>query len=310
MAQDRRKTDEERTHEREERLAAKEKLATQRTYFLIAMLVLIVIFVVGSVIMWVRIPRTDEEGRPLATGGPFSVETLTLEGNSMYAEDAVLHTSGVVVGQSIFNVDAEEIEQELMTTYPYYSSVKVETLGMKEVKITVTETSVIGVMYADGAWVLIGENGKAVSKKEVTTNRPKGVLYVKGAKLPEGGVRLGGQAMEDYSFEVLQALVAAINDRNLTDIIEIDLTDLSDIRMNWRGQIEVKLGNSSNLQHEIAVVADNIPRILRARGDHITGVLNVSSYSNDMLTDQAIFTPSSVLNPSVIGQPSTNEEDE
>jgi len=297
MAEDRREPHKTpREIEIEEQTQAREKLAKQRFYFLIVMLVLIVIFVVGSLILWIRMPRLDDNGRPRADGGLFSVQTMTLEGNTVYPKDHVLNSTGVVKGQSIFSVKAKDVEERLLKTYPQYSSVKVETLGMKEVKITVTETPIIGAMYADGAWVMIGENGNAVAKRAMDSDRPRGVLYVKGVKPPTGKVVYGSAAMDEYSFEVLKTMIAAIKQYKLTDIIEIDLTNLSDIRMNWRGQIEVKLGNSSNLTHEIKVVAENIPKILELRGDQITGVLDVSSYSDETLKRPAVFTPSSVLN--------------
>lgn len=296
--------------EREEIAKAKQKLATQRFYFLIAMLVLIVIFAVWSLILWIRMPRLDENGKPLATGGPFSVQTLTLEGNTAYPQGHVLSTSGVVVGQSIFSVKADEIEQLLMKTYPQYSSVNVETLGMKEVKITVTETPIIGAMYADGAWVLIGENGNAVAKRAIDSDRPKGILYIKGVKPANGKIVYGSAAMSADVFEIVKTMTAAIDRYQLTDVIEIDLTNTSDIRMNWRGQIEVKLGNSSNLSHEIKVSSENIPRILELRGEQITGVLNVSSYSDEALKDQAVFTPTSVLNLSTLDETLTEESAE
>lgn len=274
---------------------AKQKLATQRFYFLVAMLVLIVIFAVGSIILLIRMPKLDENGNPVADGGLFSVKTITLEGNTAYPKEHVIQNSGVLIGQSIFSVKAEDIEARLLKTYPQYSSVKVETLGMKEVKISVTQTPIIGAMYADGAWVLVGENGNAVAKRDMTGDRPKGILYIKGAKIPKGGVKYGAAAMDQETFAVVKTLSAAIKQYKLNDIAEIDVGNLSDIRMNWRDQIEVKMGNSSNLAHEVEVVADNIPRILDMRGEHVTGVLNVSSYSDEALKHQAVFTPSSVL---------------
>lgn len=311
MAEDRRQSHKTpREIEIEEETQAREKLAKQRFYFLIVLLVLIVIFAVSSLILWIRMPRLDDEGKPRADGGLFSVQTMTLEGNTAYPKEHVLSNSGVVMGQSIFSVRAKDIEERLLKTYPQYSSVKVETLGMKEVKITVTETPIIGAMYADGAWVMIGENGNAVAKREIDSDRPRGVLYVKGVKPPTGKVVYGSAAMDEYAFETLKTMTAAIKQYKLTDIIEIDLTNLSDIRMNWRGQIEVKLGNSSNLTHEVEIVAENIPKILELRGDQITGILNVSSYSDDALKDQAVFTPSSVLELPTVENTPTEDGDQ
>lgn len=271
-------------------------LATQRFYFLIVLLVLTLVFAVGALVLWLVTPRPADPSAPAeAQGGLFSVKTIVVEGNTRYYEEAVIGESGVAVGQSIFNVDSQDIEAHLLATFPYFASVEVQTLHMDEVKITVTETPVIGVVYANERWVPVGANGKALDEQEVTSDRPKGMLYIKGALPPEGGVVVGQQAIEDYTFSVLQEMLDAIANYELTNIIEIDLTDLSDITMNWRDQITVKLGNTSNLTHEIGMVASTIPKILESRGEQITGILNLSSYSNDSLENQAVFTPSSLL---------------
>ncbi len=272
------------------------KLATQRFYFLLILLALTLVFAVGAIVFWAitpRPPKMNEAGE--AEGGLFSVKSITVEGNTRYYEDAVIGESGIVIGQSIFKVDSNDVEKQLLETFPYFSQVEVQTLHMDEVKITVQETAVIGVIYANERWVPVGENGKALDEQELTSDRPKGMMYIKGTLPPEEGVVVGQQAIEDYTFSILQEILEAIKHYQLTDIIEIDLTDLSDISMNWRDQIIIKLGNTSNLSHEIGMVASTIPKILESRGQQITGVLNLSSYSNDALENQAVFTPSSLL---------------
>lgn len=267
--------------------------ATKRFYLVVVLLFLMLVFLVASVVLWVITPRPEKE--PDTDGGLFSVESVVLEGNTKYLEESVIGESGILIGQSIFSVKSNAIEETLLATFPYYEAVEVQTRHMKEVCITVTETAEVGVLYDGGDWIPIGENGKALDRRPISSDRPRGMLYIKGATPPEGGVVVGGDAMDAYSTSLLQTLLTAINRYELTDIIEIDMSNHSDLRMNWRGQIEIRLGNATNLDHEIAVVASTIPSILEMRGEQITGILNVSSYSNEALDKQAVFTPSSLL---------------
>ncbi len=263
-------------------------LATKRFYALIAMLLAILVMVIASLVLWVITPRPPTEGNL------FAVKSVTLEGNTKYLQDAVIGESGVLVGQNIFAVKAKQIEEHLLNTFPYYTDVKVQILRLDEVHISVEETDVVGVMYADGCWIPIGTNGKALDKQEITSDRPKNALYIKG-DVHDGEIEVGGVALDQDNAEVLQNLLSAINQCKLSDIIEIDLSDLTDIRMNWRGQLDIYLGNIVNLQHKIAVISKTIPRLLESRGEQVTGALNVSSYSSDALENQAVFTPTSVL---------------
>ncbi len=285
-----------RTRPRKTTQTKAQQLATQRFYFLLILLALTLIFAVGALVLWFVTPRPLDPAAPAnEQSGLFSVKTITVEGNTRYYEEAVIGESGIALGQSIFKVDSQKVEAHLLETFPYFATAEVQTLHMDEVKISVTETPVIGAVYANEAWVPVGANGKALDEQEVVSDRPKSMMYIKGALPPEEGVIVGQQAIEDYTFSILEEIIAAIAEYELTDIVEIDLTDLSDISMNWRDQIVIKLGNSSNLTHEIGMVASTIPRIIESRGEQITGILNLTSYSNDALENQAVFTPSSLL---------------
>ncbi len=285
----------------------KRDLATQRFYFLIGVLALTLVFTVAAVIVWAITPRPASEDHVAQRGGLFSVKSITVEGNTKYREDAVVGESGITLGQSIFNVDSEKIEAHLVATFPYYENVEVQTLHMKQVKITVYETPVVGVVYANGFWVPVGKNGKALDETPIVSDRPKGRLYIKGTTIPENGIVIGEPAIQEEEAAVLETIFSAMERYGLNGIVEIDLTDLSDITMNWRNQISIRLGNASNLVHEIGVVSRTIPKILESRGEHITGVLNLVSYSNDTLDDMAVFTPSSLLPPSTTAARQTDE---
>lgn len=289
------KTKKEDMTDEQRRRTAEHALATKRFYLLIVLLFLILALVISSVVLWFATPRPEEPDKPPSTtGNMFAVETITVEGNTRYLEESVIGESGVLIGQSIFTVQSNEIEAHLLKTFPYFSSVEVQTMHMDEVRIRVTETDVIGVMYADGCWVPVGANGKALDKQPVTSDRPKNSLYIK-CGLPEGGIAVGAPAMEDYTASVLSTILSSINRYQLADVTEIDLIDLTDIRLVWRSQIEVLLGNTTNLVHEIGVASTTIPKILESRGAQATGCLNLISYSNEALENQAIFTPASLL---------------
>ena len=170
-------------------------LATKRFYLLIVMLVLILLFVVGAIVLWIVTPRQAEPGD---TNAPFVVKTITVEGSTKYSEDAVIAASGVVLGESLFSVKGREVESRLLEAFPYFQTVDAQTLHMSEVHIVVTEETAVGAVFADDAWVLISEDAKALEKQAIKTNKPKRVMYVKGADAPEEGVQLGQTAMDTY----------------------------------------------------------------------------------------------------------------
>lgn len=268
----------------------REAQAKHRFYFLVALLTIILALLFGIVFFWLTMPSQGAEG------GVFSVSDILVKGNTVYHEDAVVAQSGVYYGQSIFAVNSNEAEQKLREAFPYYETVEVQTVNMREVHITVTETEVVAAVYANGHWVLVGKNGLALEEQEITSDRPKRLMLIEGGVAPEGGIKVGAPVMDVYSWAIAEKLLEAIREVDFKDITRIDLSDISDLKVYWRDQIEVRLGNDSNLEYELRVIAqDVLPKLTASHSENVTGVLDISSYSNPDLDDQTVFTPSSLL---------------
>ncbi|MBQ3068458.1 MAG: FtsQ-type POTRA domain-containing protein [Clostridia bacterium] len=268
----------------------REAQARHRFYFLVVLLTIILALLLGIVFFWLTMPSQGAEG------GVFSVSEIHVKGNSVYHEEAVVAQSGVYKGQSIFAVNSNDAEKAIREAFPYYETVEVQTVNMREVHITVTETEVVAAVYANGHWVLVGKNGMALEECEITSDRPKRLMLIEGGVPPEGGIKVGAPVMDVYSWAIAEKLLDAIRVAEFQDITRVDLSDISDLKVYWRDQIEVRLGNDSNLEYELRVIAhDVLPKLTASHSENVTGVLDISSYSNPDLQDQTIFTPSSLL---------------
>lgn len=223
-----------------------------------------------------------------------AVKTITVEGNTRYDEEAILGVSGIKVGQSVFSVDKRKAEKALKKTFHYIEDVAVRVDFSRNVKIQITEAQPMGAVYAEGNWVVVSEKGMGLQVSPVTTERPLRQLYIKGA-----GVLCaeeGKQVLDEESSELVAEIFAALNASKLTDISVVDIADRTDIRLNWKNQITILLGNDSNLEYEIAAAVSALPTILDKHGETATGHLNLSQYSDPTVQSPSIiFTPSSLL---------------
>ena len=172
--------------------------------------------------------------------------------------------------------------------------------------IQVRETEVLGARYAEGYWYVVGANGRAVEALPVESDRPPRYIYFKGVT-PET-CALGGEAMDERSMGIVETLLKAFEEtaaaaksdgRRMdltTGIVEIDMTDKSDIRLNWNNRVTVALGNETNLPHKIAVVSTTLPLVLEGHGTLTQGVLDLRSYSDEKSdNDMAVYTPQELL---------------
>ena len=223
----------------------------------------------------------------------FSVREVTVSGDTRYLPEAIVQQSGLYVGQSVWSVDKLEAAQRVLAAFPYIQDVQVTNTAYNKLNIAVTETKEIGVMYGFGQWLAVGSNGKVLETEAMESDRPMRTLYLKGATPVSD--KVGEQAMDDRSFAIVTELLAAFAQYGLDGINEIDLTNKSDLRMNWNNRIEIKLGNDSNLTHEVGVVVSTLPGIQTQYGDNATGRLDVSAFSDDNPLARAVFTPQDLL---------------
>lgn len=225
----------------------------------------------------------------------FSLKEITVSGNTRYLPEAIVQVSGLYEGESIWSVDKTAAERRILETFPYIEQVKVTNTAYDRLDIAVTETKEIGVMYAAGVWTVVGANGKVLDTQEITSDRPLRTRYFKGATV--NSATPGEQAMDERSFAIVTELLAAFDEYGLEGVREIDLTNKSDICLNWNNRITIRMGNDSNLTHQVGVVVSALPGIETQYGTNAAGLLDVSAFSEEGAAARAVFTPQDLLTP-------------
>lgn len=221
----------------------------------------------------------------------FSVKEITVSGDTRYLAEAIIQQSGLAVGQSIWSVNRVEAADKVVAAFPYIKEVTVTKTGFDKLEIHVTETDAIGALYGFGQWLAVGSNGRLLEAFAVESDRPPRMLYLKGAEALSNVV--GETVLDERSLAIVTELQAAFDEYGLFGVGEIDLTNKSDLRLLWNNRITVKLGNDSNLTHEIGVVMSTLPGIEKQYGEHAAGQLDVSSFSEG--GTMAVFTPLDLL---------------
>lgn len=272
------------------RRSQKRKINRFRLFVVLSLVnVLLLIFTVVLLPSALNKPQ-DGEGKPSALG----VRSVTVEGNTVYDNEAIVQVSGIKVGQNVFSINKGQAVKNIKKEFAYAKDVAVKVSIRREVTIRITQAKELGAVYASGGWVVVDENGKGLQKLPIESERPLRRLYLKGAGTLTD--KVGKQVLDDRSLAIASELCRALEDYEFSGVGEIDMTNRNDIRVNWKNQIIIALGNDSNLSYEIAVAATAVPKILARHGESASGVLNVSQYSDSSIeTPSVIFTPSDLL---------------
>lgn len=227
--------------------------------------------------------------------GRFSLQSITVTGNTHYAEEAIIGESGLAVGQNIFSVNKAAARKKIADTFPYVASVTVKSPTFNTIEISIVETDILGAMYGGGNWLIVGKNGKILETMEVTSDRPGRYFYLQGATAG-GEYTLGAQAMDERSLRIVNTVLEAAGQNALEGILGIDMRDKNAISLNYRNQLTVLLGSETNLAAEIQLLATSLSKIAERNGGVLSGRLDLSSYSDTSdSNDKIVYTPQDVL---------------
>lgn len=223
------------------------------------------------------------------------VKSIAVTGNTRYDEDAILRVAQLQVGQSVFVLDRNGAADRIKKTFHYVEDVKVKVDLKQHVVIEITEAQPMGAVYAKGKWVTVSKEGIGLAAEPINSQRPLRQLYLKGAGVLSD--RPGEQVLDAASMKLLGEIFDALSQTDLlTHISMVDIEKRGDIRLSWKNQITILLGNDTNLPFEIAAAASTIPKVLEKHGQTTTGVLNLTQHSDPNVESPAIFfTPGDLL---------------
>ena len=244
---------------------------------------LFVAFVAVSIALGVMIAANWNLNRAAPAQGAdktavFGVKSVTVEGNTRYSNDAIVGISGIYVGQSVFSVNKKQAAENIKAAFPYIETVEVSSSSFDTIRIKVEENEPIGAIYAGGRWVVVGEDGRGLEALPVEGERPFRYLYIRGVEPLTD--ELGKVMLDERSLSIVNELRAAFANAPLEGVGVIDLTDVTDILLDWKNQITIALGNDANLTYEIKVAAASLPILLEQYGTTTRGELDIRMYSD------------------------------
>ena len=221
------------------------------------------------------------------------IRSIEVTGNRHLSAQNIILSSGLKVGQNFMTISKNAAEANILANCPYVKSVRITSPTYDSYVIAVEEKDALGAMYADGNWVVLGEDYTALGYLTVHGDTPDRYLYIKGAE--SSGGKLGEAALSAHHESVLRSILPELNAQEITGINCIDLTDAGDLALEWNHQIRVKLGTEVNLAQKIKVMNATLPMVLKNHGKQAEGTMDLSSYSNSDSANQMLYTPEGLL---------------
>ena len=233
----------------------------------------------------------------------FRVDTITVAGADKYSPWMIRQASGVATGDALLSIGEARVASRIIDKLPYIDQVKVGVKLPGTVEIQVTELQVTySIEDENGSWWLISSSGRAI--EPVTLEQALGYTRVEGLNIhtPEAGAQVQaipgriidpgeGTAVEMDQSDADQQLAALIQvltglekHRIIGQIVRIDMTSVTDIRLEYPQLLTVRLGDDQRLDYKIGYLAAAVEKLEGS----LSGELDLTLE----YTEDAVFTPS------------------
>ena len=250
----------------------------------------------------------------------FQVETIAVVGNSRYTAQEVIDASGVQIGDNLFQMNKNQISQQILQRLPYVGEVSPQRGLPSTLTIQVTEISAaaqVEVYQDDSAQAEpaaedgSGDSGEGDSSQTegealptladppwLISTRGKlleaapegsGALSVTGLTVlaPQAGTMLAVPQEQQSRLATLKELLSALEAAGeLDQVSSIDLTHSTWVGMRYRENFDARLPLGEDMAHSLAVLSAAVEDTLQTRGPQAAGTMDLTQEMAD-----AIFTP-------------------
>ena len=210
----------------------------------------------------------------------FMIENITVNRKKKYTQKDITDLIDIQKGENLFRIDTKAAKQSVENALPYVHNVTVKRKLPATLLIEVKESKPAYKIDIDhGHCILLDERSKVLEYCEFSEDYV--MLEVVG--LNYSGYQVGKTLEEadenkvNTVFDILQILL----DNNIENIKFIDIRNESDMRMNYKGNIRILLGDSQKLEEKILFLKGILEKI----HDSETGVIDIKN------TQKAFFRP-------------------
>ncbi|MGE5632997.1 MAG: cell division protein FtsQ/DivIB [Caulobacteraceae bacterium] len=205
----------------------------------------------------------------------FQIKFITVEGNKSVSREEIIKLSSIYYGENIFRINKKNSMRSIFQN-PYVKMIKIKRILPNKVLIDIIEREIMAYVPYVGSYLNIDEEGMII---EINPAIKKPDLpIVKGLKFEtfKIGEYLNIQNKEQFS--VTTMLIREIKNAGMLNLVsEIDVTDLSNIKLKIKDGIKANLGSIDNISYKISFAKSIIED---AKSHSLKGTIEMSHSGN------------------------------
>ena len=200
-----------------------------------------------------------------------------------YSEGEIIAQSGLKLKGNIFTVRKKAAVKSIVDNLPYIENAEI-TYKIPGTRIIRIEPAVPSYEVAvNGGYAIISEKGRVL---EINPNQLSTIPLLKGLKVTDTEVGKYISFEKETTKQILEEVIANINENNVPYIYGIDISNAASIKLNYDNRITIHIGLPENVGYKLRTAMAIINNQLTAADK---GDLDVSLSSGDKKV--SYFTP-------------------
>lgn len=189
-----------------------------------------------------------------AKGAP--VGNIVVEGKSVYKDEKIISAADLEIGLNMYTVSETKINKKVTSELPYIRSVDIKRKLPDTIIVRIEPTKDKYLIAGEKSYICLDENLKVVSGKK--RKLTEGSFRILGLEAQEAEIASYYEPNENNKekFELAQKIVGAIDSKGIMKKAEINLEDLSDVKITYDSRIMIYLGDCKDLENRISLASD------------------------------------------------------
>ena len=183
--------------------------------------------------------------------GFLKITDVQIVGNVVYSSEEILEVSGLRTGTPLLLTRGRAVKRAIESELPAVEDAQVRLQLPGTVVLNIREgTGVAALRMADGRILLLSAKGKVVGE----TGDPSGYVLLTGIQPAEAdvGKRLELETVEEEKLACITELLGLLEEQgSIEEVRELDVSNLTSIRMNYADRFQVRLGGADRLAEKL-----------------------------------------------------------
>lgn len=247
----------------------------------------------------------------------FRCENIIVEGVTRYDQNDIISVSTLDYGKNIFLTNRALACDKIEAKYPYIEEAQIHLSIPNTLRISVTEATPEYYIQDGTRYYIISKNSKLL---EEVIERDQNIPTIKGCKLKSPKVGETVNVENSKVITVLNEVAESMTANAVTGIKEINLSDMSNIELNYEDRITIVIGMPDDIDYKIRTAmtiiytklseADkgrlNCSNLVEGRTD---GKANQSSFRpNNLIVEETTETPTEIPTLPIVIESATEAE--